>query len=119
MRVLVAMEVGRQVQAPPNQLPVDGWGLEIPVGSRIVRVGFAADAGGKATMHTLVLVSPNAPKVWHPLLILPVGGHYAPLLGRSIGECFGVAQLGPQAFGVFADAPWPTSTVEAIKGGAA
>ena len=114
-RLLVSMTVTRQVPLIPGApTPIDGWGVEAPVDSRIVNVG-TSTAGD---LSILLLINPQAVRVWLPLLIIPVGSGYHPMLGRQIGECFGVCQLGG-VFALFADTPWPTGIADAKPEGTA
>lgn len=106
-KTLAILPIGRRdgedVAAP---YPVDGWGLKMAIGSEIVGV-----ATHRENLAVLVLFTPNALQVWHPLLVFPIGGSFAPMLGRKIGKCFG----GVGNWMVFEDSPWPTSALEGLS----
>jgi hypothetical protein len=95
---------------PRGPIPIDGWYVEMPVGSEVAAAG--QDPKGQAVVYALV--SPGALRIRHPLIVLAVGEAFDPKLGRKIGRCFGPINVGVLAF-VFEDAPWPTSTLVGIE----
>jgi hypothetical protein len=107
--VVVPIKVERQGEVKPGPFPTGGWGVQMPVASRIIGVG----AQG-ADLSVLTLAATNGVRVWHPLVVIPVGGGHQAMLGRTIGESFGsVVVPGMGVFCVFQDLPWPTLTVAA------
>jgi len=111
VRALIPLPITRSpteagFSGPP---PVDGWGVEMPLGSEIANLGLHGNS-----LAVLALLVPKSTRVWHPLFVLPVGSQFDPMLGRRFGKCFGVSQLGQATYGVFQDLPWPSSVIEGV-----
>jgi hypothetical protein len=102
MQLLVPIVVTRKLPMTPNgPIPKDGWGVEAPAGSRIISVGMQGN-----DLAVVALAPERGVKVWHPLLIIPIGNGYSPMLGRQIGTHLGDVMMG-SVFSVFQDLPWP------------
>lgn len=85
-----------------------GFVCEMPIGAEVIGVGFDANQA-----FLSALVTPNAPRVFYPVIIATFGETIAPLLGRTIGPFIGTFTIntkkGPQVMCVFRDLPWPTA----------
>lgn len=107
MRLQPILVTHKSELKPGQAFPVDGWKLEMPVNAEVA--GFVVDPAGN--LGAMVLMRPNVVKIAHPLLLMPVGGSFNPLVGRKIGKCFGIHVIPAGPVGVFQDAPWPTTTL--------
>lgn len=115
-KIVHLLLVGREKE-PVQGEPQPRFGIQMPLGGKILGATIAAPVPGDAPQLMLAVVSaPNAVVAFTPLHVCGLGELMTPLIGRRVGECVATtsAPNGLPVF-VFLDEPAAAPTSDLIS----